>query len=99
MDYGIVSGKQRFPTGLDKVLSTSLVTFHGDDVQHACRCPLNDESPNGVHPMKEFSLDCFYCIKWVDFLDLVWRQEVDAPYSRVKRLEIHSLWIEAPRHE
>ena len=67
MDYGIVSGKQRFPTGLDKVLSTSLVTFHGDDVQHACMCPLNDESPNDVHPMKEFSVDCFYCIKWVDF--------------------------------
>ena len=30
-------------------------------------CPLNDESPNDVHPMKEFSVDCFYCIKWVDF--------------------------------
>ena len=45
----------------------NLVTFHGDDVQHGCLCPLNDEPPNAVHPMKEFSLDCFYCIKWVDF--------------------------------
>lgn len=68
MDYGIVSVKQRFPTGLDQVLLTeSLITFHGDDVQHGCQYPLNDEPPNGIHPMKEFPLDCFYCIKWVDF--------------------------------
>ena len=84
MDYGIVSGKQRFPTGLDKVLSTSLVTFHGDDVQHACMCPLNDESPNGVHPMKEFSVDCFYGIKWVD--------NCLRPFNKIQR-KLHDMFL------
>ena len=49
------------------LLTESLVTFRGNDVQHRCQCPLNDEPPNAIQPRKEFPLDGFYCIKCVDF--------------------------------
>lgn len=53
----------------DLVLVTeSLVTFHRDDVQQGCQCPLNDEPPNNTHPMTESPSYSFYGVKMGIFL-------------------------------